>query len=79
MNLVNAFMGVLLALFSLATMAQTNIANGDCPRLKALIQDRVFVEKVAAENGLSTIRFLSQETPTIRAMVLAYAKKNGVC
>ena len=79
MNRINSFLCVSLLLFFTATEAQIISEKEDCPRLSALMQDRAFIEKVARENDLSPIRFLSQETRTIKTMSVAYAKKRGLC
>ncbi len=51
----------------------------DCSLEKRYLNDRGFIEKVARENGLSSMRFYSQETPLQISMIAEYAKKNGLC
>lgn len=70
-----------LAIFYAAGCAAGDVVYvaSDCPLEKRYLNDRGFIEKIARENGLISMRFYSQETTLQISMIAGYAKKNRLC
>jgi hypothetical protein len=50
-----------------------------CPQLLELIKDPSFISKIASENGLTSTRFYSIETPLQKEMIIRYGERHGIC